>query len=102
MNPQLSTIELLGTVKEIRPEYLVWPVVCRHEGKYKSLCLNLRKESAYRCCGHCERTLEKLGANNVQIDDLWETAFLCTEQGSDEEPYPYREPEEASGYYEAV
>lgn len=73
------------------PEYLAWPVVCRHEGRYKSLCLNMAKQCAYRCCGHCETTLQKLGANNVQIADLWKTAYLSTTKGSDEEPYPYRE-----------
>ena len=72
-------------------EYLAWPVVCRHEGKYKSLCLNMAERWAYRCCGHCERTLQKLGANNVQIEDLWRTAHLSTTEGSEAEPYPYRE-----------
>ena len=73
------------------PEYMIWPVVCQEGGKYKSLCFNMKGEWAYRCCGHCERTLEKLCANNIQIEDLWKTAFLSTEDGSDEEPYPYRE-----------
>ena len=49
------------------------------------------QERAYRCCGHCERTLQKLGANNVQIDDIWKTAILSTETGSDKAAYPYRE-----------
>jgi hypothetical protein len=49
------------------PEYLTWPVACRQVGlKYKSLCFNMNLESAYQCCGHCERTLEKLGANNTR------------------------------------
>ena len=61
------------------PEYMTWPVVCREVGKYKSLCLNMTKDVAYRCCGHCERTLEKLCANNIQIDDIWNTAFLSTD-----------------------
>src|SRR5436190_848477 len=51
------------------PEYMTWPVVCRQEGRYQSLYLIMHEEWAYRCCGHCERTLEKLGANNIQIDD---------------------------------
>ena len=28
-------------------EYLAWPVVCRHEGRYKSLCLNMAQQYAY-------------------------------------------------------
>ena len=72
-------------------EYLVWPVVCRYEGKYKSLCLNMAKKRAYRCCGHCERTLQKLGANNVQITDFWKSACLSTTKGSDKGSYPHRE-----------
>ena len=51
----------------------------------------MQDKLAYQCCGHCERTLEKLGANNIQIDDLWETAFLSTEQGADTGSYPYRD-----------
>jgi hypothetical protein len=73
------------------PEYAIWPVVCRQRGKYKSLCFNIRNERAYRCCGHCERTLEKLGANGIQIDDIWATAILSTKEGSNEGAYPYRE-----------
>ena len=72
------------------PEYLAWPVVCHYEGRYKSLCLNMAERHAYRCCGHCERILQKLGANNVQITDLWETACLSTTKGCDDEPYPFR------------
>ena len=72
------------------PEYAIWPVVCQQKGKYKSLCFNMRDEWAYRCCGHCERTLEKLGANGIQIDDIWATAILSTKDGSDEGKYPYR------------
>jgi hypothetical protein len=71
-------------------EYLAWPVICHYEGRYKSLCLNMNKRVTYRCCGHCERTLQKLGANNVQITDLWETACLSTIKGENEEPYPNR------------
>ena len=74
------------------PEYLIWPVVCRlGVGKYKSLCFNMQNEWAYRCCGHCERTLEKLGANGIQVDDIWGTAILSTEKGKDNVAYPYRE-----------
>lgn len=73
------------------PEFMVWPTVCRYEGQYKSLCLNMAEEWAYRCYGHCERTLQKLGANDIKIDDLWKTANLSTEEGSDKLPYPYRE-----------
>jgi hypothetical protein len=59
--------------------------------KVQSLCFNMNLESsAYQCCGHCERTLEKLGANNIQIDDLWKTALLSTGAIDDEEPYPSR------------
>jgi hypothetical protein len=47
-------------------------------------------EAAYQCCGHCERTLEKLGANNIQIDDLWKTAWLSTGDIDTEPPYPSR------------
>jgi hypothetical protein len=47
-------------------------------------------ESAYQCCGHCERTLEKLGANNIQIDDLWKTALLSTGAIKAKPPYPSR------------
>jgi hypothetical protein len=48
-------------------------------------------DSVYQCCGHCERTLEKLGANNIQIDDLWKTALLSTGKISLKQPYPFRE-----------
>jgi len=73
------------------PEYLTWPVACGQVGlKYKSLCFNMNKESAHQCCGHCERTLQKLGANNIQIDDLWKTALLSTGSIEDKQPYPSR------------
>ena len=71
-------------------EYLTWPVVCRFDGRYKSLCLNMAEQRAYRCCGHCKRTLEKLGANGVQIDDLWKTSHLSIAEGNNKEHYPYR------------
>jgi hypothetical protein len=73
------------------PEYLVWPIVCRQIGSYKSLCFNLSKERAYRCCTHCETTLEKLGVNDIHIDDLCKTALLSTGNISNTHPYPWRE-----------
>jgi hypothetical protein len=73
------------------PEYLVWPVVCRQVGSYKFLCFNMSRERAYQCCTHCETTLEKLGANNIHIDDLWKTALLSTGKFSDDNvKYPWR------------
>jgi hypothetical protein len=72
------------------PEFLVWPVVCNQVGSYKSLCFNMSQEIAYRCCTHCETTLEKLGANNIQIDDLWQTALLGTGVISNAGAYPWR------------
>ena len=50
----------------------------------------MRREWTYRCYEHCERTLEKLGANDIQIDDIWATAILSTKDESDEGNYPYR------------
>jgi len=74
------------------PEYLIWPVVCwQGVGKYKPLCFNMGKERAYRCCGHCERTLEKMGANGIQVDDIWATAILSTGDINNNQMYPYRE-----------
>jgi len=36
------------------PEYLIWPVICwKGVGKDKSLCFNMAKEAAYRCCQEC-------------------------------------------------
>jgi hypothetical protein len=60
------------------PEYLTWPIVCRQPGRYKTLCFttNAQDPHVYRCCGHCERTLEHLGANNITIDDLWQTSSM--------------------------
>ena len=72
------------------PEFLVWPVVCNQVGSYKSLCFNMSQEIAYRCCTHCEMTLEKLGANNIQIDDLWHTALLSTGDIFNTGVYPWR------------
>ena len=74
------------------PEYLIWPVVCwKGVGKYKSLCFNVPAPRAYRCCGHCEKILEKMGANGIQIDDIWATAILSTGPVSTKGPYPFRE-----------
>ena len=60
------------------PEYLTWPIVCTQEGRYKSLCFTMAEPSpmVYQCCAHCERTLQHLGANNIQIDDLWQTSSM--------------------------
>ena len=72
------------------PEFLAWPIVCTQIGKYKSLCFNITKEVAYRCCTHCEKILVKLGANNIQIEDLWKTALLSTGEISEKDPWPWR------------
>jgi hypothetical protein len=72
------------------PEYLVWPSACGKVGRYQSLCFNIKDESAYRCCTRCETTLAKLGANGIEVDDLWATALLSTGTISTKEPYPSR------------
>jgi hypothetical protein len=35
------------------PEFIAWGTVCRGEGTYRSLCLNIGKEMSYKCCSHC-------------------------------------------------
>src|SRR5271167_5082297 len=73
------------------PESLVWPVVCRQLGTYKSLCFQMSREKAHQFCTHCETILERLGANNIHIDDLWKAALLSGGKISDnDEKYPWR------------
>jgi hypothetical protein len=59
---------------KIVPSTRFCAVVCCKGGSMLILfCLNMKAHVAYRYCGHCERTLEKLGASNTQIDDIWKT-----------------------------
>ena len=87
---KVSNRDLPPNVAGNCPEFLVWPVVCNQVGSYKSLCFNMSQEIAYRCCTYCETTLEKLGANNIQIDDLWQTALLSTGDIANAGAYPWR------------
>ena len=66
------------------PEYLTWPIVCRQAGRYKTLCFttNIEEPQIYRCCEHCERTLKHLGANDIRIDDIWQTSLIGVGPGS--------------------
>ena len=54
------------------PEFLTWGIVCRKEGKYTSLCLNMADAGmTYQYCGWCEDMYRLLGANKIEIEDLW-------------------------------
>ena len=59
------------------PEFIVWGSICRAEGLYKSLCLNIPGYRTYKCCTHCD-TLAKASweGNRVRIEDRYDKTTL--------------------------
>jgi hypothetical protein len=78
------------------PEAIVWPLVCRESGKYKSLCLGTSETEegevkSLKFCGHCEEVAKFLEAEDIEIFDLWEDALMCDQtRKMDEGAYPFR------------
>lgn len=75
------------------PEFITWGITCREEGKYTSLCFNMEddpKAKVYQCCGRCEDMLRLLGANNIDIKDLWEESVMSCGESRHNVTYPYR------------
>lgn len=59
------------------PEYLIWGMICRNEGNYSSLCLNVFSELAIKFCGYCEEMAKvATSKKNVHINDLWNKSIL--------------------------
>lgn len=77
------------------PEYQVWGVVCRKEGKYTSLCFNMDTDPGgkiYQCCGRCDDMRELLGANKIEIEDFWMNSVTgdSSVKANFETTYPFR------------
>jgi hypothetical protein len=81
------------------PEMIVWGIVCRRPGGYKSLCLNvpvggnaLNKSLQY--CGYCNQLENLLSGMRIYVTDWWDRTMLrnpAREPVVENEDYPYQE-----------
>jgi len=63
-------------------EFLVWPMICREPGKYKSLCFSTTpgdegRSKSMKFCAYCDDLAKFLRERQIEIDDLWDKAELC-------------------------
>lgn len=59
------------------PEFICWGSVCRGEGTYRSLCLNVHRNVAYQCCTHCDFLAKAaLECNRIEIEDWYYQSSL--------------------------
>lgn len=67
------------TCKGNCPEFVVWGAICRGDGEYRSLCLNIPHEIAYKCCTHCDNLARRAWNNKkIKIDDSFDKTSLKT------------------------
>jgi hypothetical protein len=74
-----------GSSKEIRnavgncPEFVAWRAICRGDGGYRSLCLNIPNEYSYKCCTHCDDLAKGAWDNKkIKIEDWFDKTSLKT------------------------
>lgn len=74
-SPESKAFNLPGNC----PEYLIFGIVCRKRGRYRSLCLSIRTDKIFKFCNHCESLMRLLNEVGIQIDDYWNQTSLKTE-----------------------
>jgi len=69
----------VGNTEGNCPEFVAWGAICRGDGEYRSLCLNIPRENSYKCCDHCDN-LAKCAWDNkrIKIDDWFDKTSLKT------------------------
>jgi hypothetical protein len=78
------------------PEAIVWAIVCRQPGQYRSLCVSVAEDpriqtKSLQFCGYCEQLAMLLRDRNINITDMWEQAKLRDQRvpAVRRPPYPY-------------
>ena len=64
------------------PEYIVFDIVCRSPGQYRSLCLGVKRNKIFKWCNHCEDLAAFLVNAGINIEDYWNQTCLKTDDAS--------------------
>lgn len=70
------------------PEFVLWGAICRAGGSYRSLCLSVQKEQAYKYCGHCEFLAKAAeDGKSIRIQDWYDKSSLITGKQISDQSY---------------